>query len=589
MRSLFILVAFAAVLFPESAVEAIQQGDADESLAVLIADERAFYYQENPGTGPRDKPRPIAKSMRRVSPDDQQRRTEVFQGFLNRLQQIDPNHLDDVGRLNHQMLGYKLNSNLLFLQHRTWRVPFFSDSGFHTSPARMWRGITFRKAEDYRAYIERLKDLPRYLAEHEANLRLGMAEGFTMPKVVLDGLLPTFQAQISETAETSSLYVPFLELATGVSEIDAAQLRGQAQLVITAQVMPAYERVAAFMEQEYYPAAREAIGASSLPMGADYYGAMVRYYTTLDVTPDEVHQLGLSEVARIRAEMETVIQQSGFEGSFAEFLAFLRSDPQFYAKSEKELLMFASYIAKKIDGGVPKLFGKLSRQPYGVEAVPASIAPNYTTGRYLSAPLDAPRGGAYWVNTYALDKRPLYTIPALTLHEAVPGHHLQIALAAELEDVPEFRLDTYPHAFGEGWGLYAEKLGLELDIYETPYDHFGRLSYEMWRACRLVIDTGIHAKGWTRDQAIRLLEENSALSTHNIRTEVDRYISWPGQALAYKMGELKILELRKRATEALGDKFDVRDFHDRVLSAGGIPLYLLEERINSWISEQKQK
>lgn len=561
------------------------QDDASSQLAKLIEDERAFYYQENPGTGPRGEPRPVATKMVSVAPADQKRRAAKAAEFLATLASIDGTGLEADELINLQMMRYKLERDQLFLKHRTWRMPLYSDSGFHSFPARMWRGITFRKKADYEAYIERLSDLPRYLKEHENNLRTGMAEGFTMPRVVLDGLLPSFKAMVSDDPTESTFYVPFKGVASNITVADAQELRSRAAAVILEQVIPAYRALSEFMHTEYYPAARDEIGASSLPNGPEYYEAMVRFYTTLNVSADEVHQLGLSEVARIRAEMDQVIKDANFDGSFAEFLAFLRSDPQFYAKTEEELIMLASFIAKKIDGAIPKLFGKLSRQPYGVEAVPASLAPNYTTGRYVSAPLDAPRGGFYWVNTYALDKRPMYAIPALTLHEAVPGHHLQISLAAELENVPDFRLDLYPHAFGEGWGLYAEKLGLELDVYKTPYDHFGRLSYEMWRACRLVIDTGIHAKGWTREQAIKLLEENSALSTHNIRTEVDRYIAWPGQALAYKMGELKILELRKRATERLGDKFDVRTFHDRVLSAGGIPLYLLEQRIDSWIEE----
>jgi uncharacterized protein (DUF885 family) len=563
--------------------------DADAQLQQLILDQRAFYYRENPGTGPRDKAPPKARTMRRVAEDDQNRRAKAVAGFLQRLGQIEQADLDAEGRLNHQLLAYKLKNDQLFLSHRTWRLPLFSDSGFHTSPARMWRGVTFHTADDYQAYIERLADLPRYLAEHTDNLRQGMADGFTMPKVVLDGLLPSFKALVVEDPTQSPFYKPFLSMAAAVSEVNSEALSASARHVIAKRVMPAYAALATFMEKEYYPVARMSIGASELPDGPAYYKAMIRYYTTLDVSPDDVHQLGLREVARIRTEMEQVIKDSGFKGSFAEFLVFLRTDPQFYAKSEKQLLMTASYIAKQIDGRLPKLFGKLPRQPYGVEAVPASIAPNYTTGRYVGAPRNAPRGGYYWVNTYNLKTRPLYTIPALTLHEAMPGHHLQIALSAELPDVPEFRQDMYPHAFGEGWGLYSEKLGLELGVYQTPYEHFGRLSYEMWRACRLVIDTGIHAKGWTRAQAIKLLEENSALSKHNIRTEVDRYIAWPGQATAYKMGELKLLELRARATKALGSKFDVRVFHDKILSAGGIPLYILEARIDKWIAAEQAR
>lgn len=584
LKKIFKRVAIAGAFMAGGAVYA--SDDPAEALQSLFADERAYYYAENPGTGPRGKPRPVADRMPAGSLDDERRREAANKAFMKRLGKIDRAKLSDEGKLNYDMFRYMLESRLTAAKHRTWRMPLYSDSGFHTYPTRMWQSVNFKTADDYRAYIRRLQDMPRFLEENITHLRTGMKDGFTMPKVVLDGLLPTFGAIADKTAEESSFLGPFKAMASGVSVEEQDVLRQEALRVIGEEVLPAYKRLAQFMEAEYYVAARDAIGVSEVPGGRAYYEDMVRYYTTVDISAEEVHQIGLREVARIRGAMEKIIEEVGFEGSFADFLKFLRSDPQFYAKTEKELLMFASYLAKKVDGRLPSLFGKLPRQPYGVEPVPAVLAPNYTTGRYSGAPLDAPRGGEYWVNTYALDKRPLYTLPALTLHEAVPGHHLQIALSKELENVPEFRLGLYPHAFGEGWGLYSERLGEEIGLYETPYERFGRLTYEMWRACRLVIDTGIHMKGWTRQQAIDLLANNSALSMHNIRTEVDRYISWPGQALAYKMGELKLVELREKATAALGDKFDVRGFHDRVLSAGGIPLYILESRIDSWVQSQ---
>lgn len=586
MRRLIKAGISAAMVFCGAA--AVQgQDEASEALNSLFADERAFHYAEYPGTGPRGKPRPVAQRMMDVSPEAHKRRADKYSEFLVRLEAIDKAELSEEERLNHDMFRFMVESDLTENRHRTWRMPFYSDSGFHTWPTRRWQSITFRKTGDYKAYIASLADMPRYLDDNIANLRTALEDGFTMPKVVLNGLMPSFRAIITEKAEDSSFYGPFKGEMPGLDASVADALRGRARDVIEKDVMPAYARLADFMENEYFPAARGSIGISEVPGGKAYYEDMVRYYTTVDISPDEVHQIGLEEVARIRAAMEAIIEELGFDGSFADFLTFLRTDPQFYAKTDKELLMVASYLAKKADGKLPALFGKLPRQPYGVEPVPAALAPNYTTGRYSGAPLDAPRGGEYWVNTYALDKRPLYTLPALTLHEAVPGHHLQIALSKELEDVPEFRLGLYPHAFGEGWGLYSERLGEEMGLYSTPYERFGRLTYEMWRACRLVIDTGIHAKGWSRDQAIRLLTENSALSEHNIRTEVDRYISWPGQALAYKMGELKLVELREKATSELGEQFDVRAFHDRVLSEGGIPLYILEARINAWIAGVK--
>jgi uncharacterized protein (DUF885 family) len=313
----------------------------------------------------------------------------------------------------------------------------------------------------------------------------------------------------------------------------------------------------------------------------------VRRYTTLELGPDEVHRIGLAEVDRIRAEMDGVVAKTGFRGSFPEFLQFLRSDPRFYAKTPEELLQRAALIAKRMDGRLPSLFGRLPRQPYGVEPVPDDLAPKYTSGRYVPAPLDGTRAGTYWVNTHALDGRPLYTQEALTLHEAVPGHHLQIALAKELRDLPAFRRYAYVDAFGEGWGLYAERLGLEAGFYEDPYSDFGRLTYEMWRACRLVVDTGIHAQGWTRQQALDYMAARTALSRHEIETEVDRYISWPGQALAYKMGELKIRELRARAESSLGTRFDLRAFHDALLASGAVPLPTLERQVDAFIARSR--
>lgn len=574
------------LVVPDIAGAAARGESASETFEVLIQDERAFYYAENPGTGPRGKPRPVADRMQAMSLADLKRRAAKNQSFLDRLLAIKRSRLSEEDQLNYDMFRFMVEGRLTEAKHRTWRMPLFSDSGFHTYPSRMWRSINFRTADDYRIYIKRLSDMPRYLQENIDHLKTGMAEGWTMPKVVLDGLLQTFSALVVDDPEESPLYTPFLSLVDGLSEAEKSDLQTEAREVIGGKVLPAYEALDRFMRDQYYPAARVEIGVSSVEGGPAYYEDMVRYFTTIDISADEVHKIGLAEVARIRAAMEAIIEEVGFEGDFTAFLQFLRTDPQFYAKSEKDLLMHASYIAKMVDGRLPSLFGKLPRQPYGVEAVPATLAPNYTTGRYSGAPLDAPRGGYYWVNTYALDKRPLYTLAALTLHEAVPGHHLQISLAKELENVPEFRLGLYPHAYGEGWGLYSERLGEELGVYETPYERFGRLTYEMWRACRLVIDTGIHAKGWSRQQALDLLASNSALSMHNIRTEVDRYIAWPGQALAYKMGELKIVELREKAEASLGESFDLRGFHDMVLSAGGIPLYILEARVDSWIQEQ---
>ena len=338
-----------------------------------------------------------------------------------------------------------------------------------------------------------------------------------------------------------------------------------------------------------HPGCSDSIAATDLPDGEAYYDQRVKFFTTLDITADEVHEIGLAEVARIRADMEALLKEINWRGSFDDFLGFLRSDGEFYARSPRDLLEKASYLSKKADGKLPQFFGKLPRLPYTVEPVPDHMAPKYTSGRYVGPPQNSTRPGIYWVNTYALESRPLYNLAALTLHEAVPGHHFQNALAREQGEQPNFRRFSYLSAFGEGWGLYCEFLGIEMDMYETPYDHFGRMTYEMWRAVRLVVDTGMHAKGWTRQQTLDYLAENTALPLHEIKTETDRYISWPGQALAYKMGEIKIRELRTKAEEALGRSFDIRAFHDAVLEGGSVPLPILEQQIDRFIARSKEQ
>ena len=562
-----------------------QEKTSTEMLNQLFLLERAVYYRENPLAFRPDGSR-VAK-MPSVLPASYARQVTQYRQFLKQLKAIESESLSDGNKLNYDLFASMIESRLLSAKHRMWRLPFQSDSGFHSGLSRSWRRMNFDQVEDYDFYLERLRDYPRYFDEQIANLRLGMAEGYVMPRVVLDGLMPNFDSELVDTVQESGFYGPFLAVKDAVGEEDKARLMGQAEDVIMRLVVPSFQKLRDFMVEEYYPASRMTIGVSHVSEGKALYEDMVRYYTTLEISPEQVHQLGLSEVARIRSEMDAIIEELNFDGSFQDFIDFLRTDPQFYAKTPKELLMNASYIAKRIDLKMPALFGKLPRQPYGVEPVPASIAPNYTTGRYSGAPITAPKGGEYWVNTYKLEVRPLYALPALTLHEGVPGHHHQNALRIEMKDMPAFRSSAGSHAFGEGWGLYSEKLGIEIGIYQTPYEHFGRLSYEMWRALRLVVDTGMHYMDMSRADAIKLMEDNSALSKHNIRTEIDRYIAWPGQALAYKMGELKLLELRAKAKAELGNDFDVRSFHDAVLEAGSIPLSILGAQIDRYIAREK--
>ena len=518
---------------------------------------------------------------------DQARRAEARRKLLERLKAIDPAGLDETDRDSRALQRVKLEDSIREFELHHYRFPINADSGFHMELAQLARQMPFDTTQDYENYIARLRAFPEYVRGNVELLREGLQAGWTLPKAALAGYEKTIEAHVVSDPRRSPFYVPLGSFPVGVPEGDRARLTAAGEKAIRDDVVPAYRAFLEFMTRDYMPRARATVGAGDLPGGREYYAYLVRHFTTLDRTPEAIHALGLEEVRRIRAEMEEVIRKTGFTGGFADFLKFLRTDPRFYAKTPEELLKQASWIAKRIDGKLPSLFGRLPRQPYGVEPVPAEIAPKYTGGRYVGAPPGGKKAGTYWVNTYALESRPLYVLESLTLHEAVPGHHLQGALSSELTDLPPFRRFLYVDAFGEGWGLYSERLGLEMGLYTDPYSNFGRLTYEMWRACRLVVDTGLHAKGWTRQQAIDYLASNTALSLHECTTETDRYISWPGQALAYKMGELKLRELRRRAEDALGARFDVREFHDRILSGGTVTLPILEARVDSYVRSKR--
>jgi len=517
--------------------------------------------------------------------DDLKRRDDLWRDFLAELQAIPTSALSEEDRISALIFRDQLEDRISDFHFGAYQIPMNADSGFQTDFARLPQETALRTVGDYENYIARMRAFPRYVDQQIALMRIGLKRGMTLPRVVLEGIQGTMSAHVVDEASDSLFYPPFQSFPASVPESDRARLRAAGRKAITGGVVAGYRTLLEFMTGEYIPGARTTLGASDLPDGREYYARQIRHFTTLDLTAEEIHAIGLEEVARIRGEMEEIVKQVGFEGSFGEFLAFLRSDPRFYATSADELLKDAAWIAKRMDGKLPELFGRLPRLPYTVEPVPDHIAPKYTTGRYVSAPIGSTRPGAYWVNTYDLLNRPLYNLEALTLHEAVPGHHLQIALNQELENLPNFRRHSYLSAFGEGWGLYSEYLGLEAGFYTDPYSNFGRLTYEMWRACRLVVDTGVHAMGWTREKMIDYLASNTALSMHNVRTETDRYISWPGQALAYKIGQLKILELRRRAEGALGGRFDVRAFHDTVLQNGSIPLNVLERQVDRYIEQ----
>ena len=583
MKFVTAIVVLACGLFTAQGSSA---GDAKVELETLFSDERAFTWQEDPLAATNDGVHEFDDRLPSVTPADQARRLEADREFLRRLRQIDRAALTDFDAVSYDLFEFMVDQRLKLGNYREWRAPLNSDSGFYADLLQLHDQQAPRSILDYDNYIARLRDVPRYFRENISNMREGMKEGFVLPAEILPGISSVIAGAQYARAEDSPFWIPFAEFPASVAEGERARLAAAGRSAINDRVIPAYAEFKAFFENQYRPGARKTIAASELPDGAAYYADLVRYFTTLPgSTPKQIHETGLAEVKRIRSEMDAIVREVGFKGSFAEFLAFLRTDPQFYATTPEQLLWHAAWISREIDGRMPDFFGRIPRAPYTVKPVPAALAPNYTGGRYNPGPLGA--AGEYWVNTYALKNRPLYVLPALTLHEAAPGHHTQGSLSRELENVPAFRRNFYPHAFGEGWGLYSEYLGIEIGVYHTPYERFGRLVYEMWRACRLVVDTGMHSFGWSREQALDFMTAHTALSEHEIRTEIDRYIAWPGQALAYKTGELEIKALRSRAARELGERFDVRAFHDAVLGQGGVTLPVLAKQVDAYVARAR--
>jgi len=517
-----------------------------------------------------------------------ERRAFFCDSLLNQLNRLAPDTLEEEDRISYALLKFVLNEAVTSYAFKTHWNPILSDAGFHSSLTYQVRPLSSKSTA--LNYLNKLKAIPLYLKQQTDLIRKGLKVGMGQPLVIFKGYESTYEQHITTTAEENFYYSPFLNLPNPLTQEEKDSLQKAARTVISEQLIPSFESVKTFFEKEYYPTTRKSIGVSETPNGKAYYQSRIKFYTTLDLSPEEIHQKGLEEVSRIKKQMEAIVKEVEFKGSLKEFIAFLRTDPQFYAKTPEQLLAYARNIAKKLDEQLPRFFKTLPRKPYGVAAVPEAIAPKYTSGRYVGTSPESTEPGYYWVNTYNLPSRPLYAMPSLTAHEAVPGHHLQGALNQELpESIPQFRRALYLSAYGEGWGLYTEFLANEMNIYTTPYEHFGKLTYEMWRACRLVVDTGMHVFGWSRPQAVDFMAENTALSLHEINTEIDRYISWPGQALAYKIGELKIRELRSLAEQELGSQFDIREFHERILEKGTVTLPLLEERILNFIETTKSK
>lgn len=516
----------------------------------------------------------------------EKQQADFAQNQLRELEKIDFQGLTETEQISYELMRFRLQNTIDEYAYEMYLNPIQADQGFHLNLNYRIKPILSHK--DAVRYLKVLNAVPTFVDEHLVLLRKGIEKGISQPQVIFKGYESTYDIHIVDDVSQSAFYEPFISLASTLSKAQSDSILTAAQIAIEKNIVPSFKKIKQFFETEYIPKTRKALGISETPNGREFYRNRINYYTTTtEYSADDIHTIGLAEVARIKSEMQKIIEKVGFEGSFNEFLSFLRTDEQFYAKTGKELLMNARDIAKRIDAELPKFFNTLPRRPYGVIKVPDAIAPKYTGGRY-SGPSSDTQPGFYLVNTYKLDSRPLYTLPSLTAHEAVPGHHLQGSLNRELGDsIPQFRKNTYLSAYGEGWALYTEFLGNELGIYTTPYEEFGKYTYEMWRACRLVVDTGIHSKGWTREQVVNYMLENTALSKHEVNTETDRYIAWPGQAISYKMGEIKIRELRAKAEKELGAKFDIRDFHEIILEQGTVTLPILEKRVNVYIQKTK--
>lgn len=556
-------------------IAATANDDAARRFHTLSTQEWAWRQAQFAGADDEDTHAQPADHLPRVDAATQAVRERYWTDVLKQLDAIPVDALHGDERVSYLVYRNQVETLLADQHFRTWQMPFNSDTSF-------WGNLGFtarqplRDAADYRRYIGLLRDIPRYFDEQIANMRAGLARGFSVPRITLAGRDQAIAAVAHAQGADSLFYTPFRQMPANIPAHEQARLRAKGIAAIHDAVAPAHARLLDFIRSEYMKQARNNLAAESMPDGKAFYQSQIRKYTTLDMSPDAIHALGLREVAHLHAEMEQTIRETGFKGSFAEFLHYLRTDPKFYPKSADELLKQAAWIANRVNGKIGQYIGRLPRQRFVIEPVPADLAPFYTGGR----------GGAgyYMVNTYDLPSRPLYALTALTLHESSPGHGLQMPLAAEHEGLPAFRRSTYLSAYGEGWALYSERLGVEMGMYDTPYDRFGYLGYQMWRACRLVVDTGIHHLGWSREQALAYMRENTALGEHEIETEVDRYIAWPGQALAYYLGEMAIVDARARAEKALGERFDLRAFHDTVLALGSVPLPVLQQQIDRFIA-----
>jgi uncharacterized protein (DUF885 family) len=550
--------------------------DADARFEALTTAEWNFRNDRAPDA-PAAKGDRISAHLPHVDEATQQKKLAYWQQVLSQLSAISPAALSPQHAQDYAVYRYQIETLIGDQRFKVYQRPLSGDTSFWGDEADA-ADANFHTEREYRNYLSQLADIPRYFRENTDNMRAGLKRGFTLPWITLQGRDSTVTRIIdAPTIADNAYYAPFKAMPANLSEQTQAALRAEAEGVIRDKVIPAHRALLKFLREEYIPGATKSLAAADLPDGRAFYQSQIREYTTLDLPPEQIHALGLAEVARITREMNDIREQVGFKGDLAAFNASLRTDPRFYVTTPQALLDRAAWVAKSFDNVAARYFGRLPRQRFGIVPVPPDVAPFYTGGR--GGP------GVYLLNTYDLPSRPLYTIPALTLHESAPGHAFQMPLAAENKRLPAFRQDAYISAYGEGWALYCERLGDEMGLYTTPYERFGMLSYQMWRAARLVVDTGIHTQHWTREQAQAYLLANTALSTHEVTTEVDRYIAWPAQALSYYLGEMAIWKDRRKAEAALGERFDIRNFHDAVLDLGSVPLGVLDETIDRFIAD----
>ena len=570
-------------------IEAVRNAQ-DPALAAVLADYEAYLRAVDPINAGMEGDRDALSRLPDGSRAFELAQEPVLKGFADRLAGINAAGLGEDDRLNHAFLTYVLQRSRDRIPLDTSRIDAFNSEGGPGQNLAYVAAVTrIATAADAEAWIARLEAMPKFYADPLANARRGLETSMVQSRSIVENALTLIEPESALTPDADPLLKPFATLPASIPAAQQAALRARAARAVADGIMPQRREWARFLREDYLPRAPETLGLVHRPGGRDMYAYLVRGFTTTGLTPDEVHAIGLQEVARIRGRMDTEMRAAGWTGDFPSFLTFLRSDPQFYVTSREALLEKASEMAKRADDGLPALFGTLPRLPYGVRPVPREIEANYTTGRYNAGSMENGVAGGYMVNTSSLNQRGLYEMPALTLHEGVPGHHLQIALQQEAADGPYFRRSVDVTAFVEGWGLYAEFLGEEMGFYRTPYERFGRLSYEMWRACRLVADTGIHWLGWDLEQARACFRDNSALAPLNIETELQRYIGWPGQATAYKIGEIRLRAIRTRAETELGGRFDIRRFHDALLVDGPLPMALLDARMDRWIAEEKAR